>query len=357
MVTQKDIARQLNLSPSTITKVLNGSKVQVSPETREAIVRTAKELNYQVNTAARALVKGFHNSVTLVYERPQGYMRTEYSIACEIFAERLGEMNYDLKVRVFADSEQLMEGMNLMISRRDTDAFVLMGNEDLVEKQGILLEKSDIPFVANGRFESLHPAWNQVDYDHEAMMSKAVGHLSAIGHRRIAYMGFESDATFAKRLFDGYSSALAKVGVELHPGWIANTDATVESVEVAAGKLLCLPQSIRPTALVIANGNHAWHIVEKCLALHGIYMGEKTGEFSVAGMCVGPVSLSFGEAVAYQEISFGQIASAMFDRCLVPIIKREPISTPIVRVCPPLTPIYSRHELQFVQLKTTIYPS
>ena len=55
--TQKDIARHLGLSRSTVVQALNNIG-QLAPETRERVLQAARELGYQPNSLARALVTG-----------------------------------------------------------------------------------------------------------------------------------------------------------------------------------------------------------------------------------------------------------------------------------------------------------
>ena len=61
----KDIARELGLSVVTVSKVLRNHE-DVSTETRNRVLRRMKELNYQPNLAARALVTGRTHLVGLV---------------------------------------------------------------------------------------------------------------------------------------------------------------------------------------------------------------------------------------------------------------------------------------------------
>ena len=52
-----DIARQRELSPSTVSKALNGYR-DVASDTRELVLRAALELDYQPSSAARNLRRG-----------------------------------------------------------------------------------------------------------------------------------------------------------------------------------------------------------------------------------------------------------------------------------------------------------
>ncbi|WP_245632943.1 LacI family DNA-binding transcriptional regulator [Alicyclobacillus kakegawensis] len=63
-VTTSDIARVLGINQSTVSRALsNGS---VSPEKRELILRTAKEMGYRPNSIARGLITGRSRMIGLV---------------------------------------------------------------------------------------------------------------------------------------------------------------------------------------------------------------------------------------------------------------------------------------------------
>jgi LacI family transcriptional regulator len=53
----KDIARDMGLSTVTISKVLRGHS-DISEETRKRVLKRMKEMDYQPNFAARALITG-----------------------------------------------------------------------------------------------------------------------------------------------------------------------------------------------------------------------------------------------------------------------------------------------------------
>jgi LacI family transcriptional regulator len=62
-VTIKDIAKQLNLNNSTVSRILNGKDFPVRPETYKLVIDTAKEMGYRRNNAAKALVTGRTNFI------------------------------------------------------------------------------------------------------------------------------------------------------------------------------------------------------------------------------------------------------------------------------------------------------
>ena len=65
VVRLKDIAHDLSLSVVTVSKVLR-NQPDISAETRKRVLKRIKELNYQPNFAARALITGMTWTIGLV---------------------------------------------------------------------------------------------------------------------------------------------------------------------------------------------------------------------------------------------------------------------------------------------------
>ncbi|MHB1190564.1 MAG: LacI family DNA-binding transcriptional regulator, partial [Armatimonadota bacterium] len=58
-VTLLDIAKKLNVSRTTVSRVLKGEdNPYISDKTRQRVLETAKEMGYRPNRVARALVTG-----------------------------------------------------------------------------------------------------------------------------------------------------------------------------------------------------------------------------------------------------------------------------------------------------------
>ncbi|MBN1997271.1 LacI family DNA-binding transcriptional regulator [candidate division KSB1 bacterium] len=64
-VTQKDIARKLNVSVMTVSKALRGHP-DISEKMRKRVEKTAREMNYTVNVLARSLVQKRTNTIGVV---------------------------------------------------------------------------------------------------------------------------------------------------------------------------------------------------------------------------------------------------------------------------------------------------
>ena len=67
MVTLKEIARECNVSPTTISNILNG-KPKVSEETRQRVMETVDRMGYRPNYFAQGLRKQRTKTIGLVAE-------------------------------------------------------------------------------------------------------------------------------------------------------------------------------------------------------------------------------------------------------------------------------------------------
>ena len=68
-ITLKDIAKLVNLSPSTVSLAIN-NKPGLSKDTRECILRVAQAMNFTPNITARSLVTQRSNRISLLNTGP-----------------------------------------------------------------------------------------------------------------------------------------------------------------------------------------------------------------------------------------------------------------------------------------------
>jgi len=64
-ITIKDIARELNISPSTVSRALKDHP-DISTQTKKAVNSLAKALNYQPNAVALSLRKSKTNTIGVI---------------------------------------------------------------------------------------------------------------------------------------------------------------------------------------------------------------------------------------------------------------------------------------------------
>lgn len=219
----KDIARDLNVSVMTVSKVVRGC-ADVGEETRARVLARVKELNYQPNWVARSLAARRTFIIGLIVPDLMHSFFAEISKSLAAAARPAG---YDV---VICNSEEDPDLEATEIERllgRQVDGLVLASAQpsssaSLFER----LEARGLPYVLiDRRFPDLEASY--VGADDEAIGRLATRHLIDRGCRRIAHLAAQDRLPGLGR-FKGYRDALAGAGLPFRESWVAHAtdDAT-----------------------------------------------------------------------------------------------------------------------------------
>ena len=172
-VTQKDIARKLNVSQTTVANALNG-KDNITEELREKIIKTAKEMGYRPNSIARAMVKNGISLALVLGEEPR-----EFNDQIRLGIDKQLNELFDYKVELvpyeyttsMSDEEGLECLMEVMEHEHDGILFspnfhwkthVHVLHEHLIKNEKVKLvflsfgeDDAGIPFVCDVRCDSV----------------------------------------------------------------------------------------------------------------------------------------------------------------------------------------------------------
>ena len=85
---------------------------------------------------------------------------------------------------------------------------------------------------------------------------RAVEHLIAHGHTRIAHIGDTAELYTASERLTGYREALAAAGLQADPSLIASGNHDAAAAQTAVEHLLGLPDKRRPTAIFASNNRN-----------------------------------------------------------------------------------------------------
>lgn len=211
-VTIKDIARVADVSPSTVSRVIDGNP-RISGETSEKVKKVMQQLDYHPNMLARSLARRNTKIVgTLMpgtrenaFRHPffpeilrgvtsQAY-RSGYSILVSSAATERDEKKI---IWDFAKSG-IAEGLILMTSRHNDT--VIRG-----------LTEMSFPFVLVGNPEG-YSGITWVDNDNVDAGRRLTEHLIAQGCRSVAFLGLSEEYLVVRDRFEGYRRALAAHGL------------------------------------------------------------------------------------------------------------------------------------------------
>ena len=274
--TIRDIARQLGLSIGAVSRALDGYP-DISEETRQRVIRAAKEMDYTPNRAARQLRRRKADSI--------GYILPAHSprFADPFFSEFIAGLGdeaahhpYDLVISIAPPAEEPEKHMYQgWVHSRKVDGFILT-HLDLHDWRVQYLAQQKVPFTAlENTLDDLHFA--RVEVNRKDGVVRLVRHLLAKDFRRIAYMGGPADLKIQADEFAGYRQGLQEASIPYDSRLVTSGDLTSNGGYHAARRLLAITD--RPEAIICINDETAFGV------LHAAHeMGFKIGEeLAVAG--------------------------------------------------------------------------
>ena len=245
MPSVRAIAKQLNLSPATVSRVLN-SHPDVDDATRERVLARINEVGY-VPRFGRRLT----NVIALAY--PDEPVRNEYGsfepALLSGIMRGLGEHHFDLKLLSIRRDKLPDESYTQFFMRKGIRGVVLRcfrHNRAMITN--IAAEKFPSIVIAE-RFEE--PEVNFLRADSYPSSRRAVEHLIGLGHRRIGLaMHNVADSDHADRR-RGYTDALAAAGLTLDPSLVMELPSGFSAGEQVLDAMLGLPDPV--TAIFATN--------------------------------------------------------------------------------------------------------
>ena len=242
------VAQAAGVSPSTVSRVLNGTAV-VSEAKKRAIDEAIAQLGFVPNPIARGLAGGRTFSVGVV---TQALDSPFYGTAMRGIEDELVPGGYNaLFVSGHWNAAVEARCIEVLQSRRVDGVIVLTGRlTDQLLKSYARMQ----PLVVTGRSLKA-PGLFAMHFDNFEGGRLATQHLLQLGHRRIACIAGDSDHPDATERLRGYQAALEQAGIAYEPNLVVPGEYLEVSGLLAVDRLLGTGQ--RFTAIFAANDQMA----------------------------------------------------------------------------------------------------
>ena len=246
-VTIKDIAKEAEVSPTTVSRVLN-NKPDVSDQTKKKIQQVIEKLNYNPNGIARGLVLNKTHSLGLIIPDISNPFFPEVAKGIEDYAKK---QDYSV---IFCNTDNHKQGekeaIELMKNKQVDGMIVSLAINEQNKKELTRLAEDNFPVVQIDRKipQSGFPA---VVIDNQAAAYKATSYLVQLGHHDIAHISGDLAVKPAQDRLTGFKQALKSAGIDLLDEWIKEGNYSKHSGYQKMKELLSLEQ--HPTAVFIAN--------------------------------------------------------------------------------------------------------
>lgn len=246
----KDLAHQLGLSPTTVSRALNGFP-EVNEDTRRRVAEAASRANYRPNARAKGLATGRANAIGHVIP-----ISSRHEIVNPVFGDFIagaGEvysrMGYDMLLTIVEDANQDRAYREIR-SKGNVDGIIVHGPTENDPRIPLLTELG-LPFVVHGRATGATLPYSWVDVNSARAFHRATDFLLDLGHRRIALVNGLEFMDFAIRRRRGYVEALTARGIQPAPDLMVQGEMTETQGHDAARAMLRLPDP--PTAFLTSS--------------------------------------------------------------------------------------------------------
>lgn len=248
-ITVLDVAREAGVSPSTVSRILNGT-ARVTSDKRQAVERAIRKLDFKPNLFARSLKTGTTMTVGILTQDVESPF---YGRAMKGIEAGLAGTGYaPIIVSGHWNAAEEAERVRLLMARRIDGLVILTGHLD--DRQIAEFARHQ-PIVVTGR-QLDAPQVRAFALDQEAGGHLATRHLISLGHRRIAHIAGPGDHTDATERRAGYERALREAGLPVLPELVAQGDFLESGGLLAMNRLLDSGQPF--TAVFAANDQTAF---------------------------------------------------------------------------------------------------
>ena len=215
MSTIKDVAARAGVSFTTVSHVLNGTR-RVSDDSRSRVEQAIREMSYVPSAVARSLKTSETHVLGVLVPNITNPFFAELTRGVEDCARHHGYSVF--LCNCDDDPQRQLRYVNTLLSRR-VDGLLLANAAAETALVVDALRHTPVPTVVVDRAVTGLPA-DLVRVDNQGGARRAVEHLLALGHRRIACLAGPLMFDVSRARTAGWRQTLAAAGIEPDPDWL-----------------------------------------------------------------------------------------------------------------------------------------
>lgn len=247
-VTIKDVAREAQVAPSTVSRVLKDSP-SISSETKERVREVMVRLGYTPNFQARSLAAKSTQAIGVIMPDTayHAFKNPFFSVVLRGISQNAHQHKFGLYLSTSPTKDGIYEEVVSMVQGKRVDGVILLysrKNDEVIR----YLEKSKFPFTVVGRPLHHDKKITFVDNDNFQAAKQVTEYLIQLGHSQIAFMGGNDQFAVSIDRFNGYRRALDEAKMVFSKDYLVGEHEFNENGLEAVRKLMALES--RPTAIV-----------------------------------------------------------------------------------------------------------
>ena len=256
-VTAKTIARELQLSQPTVSRILSGDpRHRVAPETKQRVLDTAQRLGYSPNAVARSLRQGRTGVVGL-------YTNHDYDARNDFLGTIIGALQRCCETKELdlllhsGRGGRSAEAMYAKLRDGRVDGLILHANAD--DPLAEMLGRSPLPVVT---IADRLPFLPGVTCDDAGGIRQIIAYLRQRGLRRFVFIAPEEHLTSVERRREAFEAEMRRFGIPA-PDWSVLRVAE-DGFEMAVTRIQVFAP---PCAVVCWSDRTAYRLLRICRRL------------------------------------------------------------------------------------------
>jgi LacI family transcriptional regulator len=309
-ITIHDIARELNVSASTVSRALQNHP-RISKSTREAVQNLAEKYKYQPNVVASSLRKGMSKTVGVIVPRIN---RNFFSNVIGGMEEVLAASGHHLMIcQTHEKYEREIESIQTLINARVEAILLSISMETVAGGHLHKLQETGIRlFFFDRMFEGIQAGSVVIDDRLGAYLN--VKHLLEQGYSRILHVAGAAHIPVYRERKNGYLQAMKEAGIDVPADWIIEEPLVLEGGIAAFNRGMGLDET--PDAFFCA-GDYAALGVMQAAKKKGIRV---PGDLGITGFANEPFTAFLEPALTTVDQlggEMGKLVAEMYLNCEV----------------------------------------
>ncbi|WP_102691800.1 LacI family DNA-binding transcriptional regulator [Rummeliibacillus pycnus] len=258
-VTIIDVAREANVSPSTVSRVISDSP-RISEKTKRKVRQVMDRLNYHPNFQARNLAAKrtrtigviMSHSTSLAFQNPF-FPEVIRGICTSAHANQ-----YGMYLSTGGNEKEIYQEVKSMVQSKKVDGIILLYSK-VNDPTLTFLKEVDFPFTMVGRPYQYEEEITYIDNDNRKIAYELVKYLVQLGHQHIAFVGGNLDYVVSLDRLEGYKSAHIDLNLTYKEEYIIHTQNQSPNDFDSIRTLIHL--DVPPTALIAHDDSVAYEII------------------------------------------------------------------------------------------------
>ena len=252
-----DLAEELNVSPSTVSRSLNNHR-SISTKTRNRVISKANELGYKINKFAVNLSKQKSNTIGIIVPRLNSYFMSTVLAGMEKVANEAG---YNL---IISQSLESMEKEKLnakTLYDSGVDGLLVSLAYDTTEYDHFTpFSQREMPLIFFDRVHNM-PNSSNIVIDNTLAGFEATEHLILQGCKKILHIsGNLKRRVYSDRL-QGFKNALFANGLEFDQSYLLETNLDSKKVKDVLAHIKNMKGTV--DGIFVASDTFAAHCIKE----------------------------------------------------------------------------------------------